>query len=313
MAQLTRPVDPFGEVDVYRSATGGLGVVAKVLMLPDIEGTRCGLALDASASMKSLYGVTGMVSTAFKSAAAAVPNLVEPVARSMAAFLANFAHDGKVSLLYWAVSPDGSATEEIGRFSGDDVQTVPFGGPKKMPWGRGTKLLPAVRYFVESAFDGAPWAIGVFVTDGIVEDIADVKTYCMNFGQQIAAGQRKPCKFVLIGLGHEVSQDQMEELDDMFEGSGLKTPEGDEIDIWDHKLASEMQKLEEVFAEVVSENVTVVASGKIVDQKGRVAREFPDGVPAFIRFELPADATSFTLDFPGGSIKQDISEVLGRL
>jgi hypothetical protein len=54
MTQLHNPVEPFGEVNVYRQQNGTLDVVATVLMVPDVEGASAGLALDASASMKKL-------------------------------------------------------------------------------------------------------------------------------------------------------------------------------------------------------------------------------------------------------------------
>ncbi len=306
MAQLSHPVEPFGEVNVYKSATG-LSIKATILMVPNVENAQTGLAIDASASMQPMYGVK------IGPFPAAKPNVVEPVARTMSAFLANFSSDGKCSNIYWACSPDGSAIEEIGRFSAEEVETVPFTGPKRFPWGKQTKLLPPVRYFAEHAFKDVPWSLGVIVTDGIVDDLADVKSYCLQLGQQMASGQRLFMKLVLIGVGSEVDENQMEELDDMFEGSNLRTPKGKEIDIWDHKIAGEMQKLEEIFSEIVDEDTIVVESGKIIDNNGKVAKEYRDGVPAVLKFDLPAGTTGFTLEFPGGNVTQDISEVLGRL
>jgi hypothetical protein len=306
MAQLTHPVDPFGEVNVFKSPNG-LSVKATILMVPNVENAHTGLAIDASASMQPMYGVK------IGPFPAAKPNVVEPVARTMSAFLANFSSDAKCSNIYWACSPDGSAIEEIGRFSAEEVEKVSFSGPKRFPWGKQTKLLPPVRYFAEHAFKGYPWSLGVIVTDGIIDDLADVKQYCLQLGQEMASGQRLFMKLVLIGVGSEVDEAQMEELDDMFEGSNLCTPKGKEIDIWDHKLAAGMQKLEEIFSEIVDEDTIVVESGKIVDNQGRVAKEYRDGVPAVLKFDLPAGSTGFTLEFPGGNVVQDISEVLGRL
>ena len=65
MAQLTRPVEPFGEVNVYRKPDGTLEIVATILMVPDVEGARTGLALDGSSSMRKMYGITGIQSGAF--------------------------------------------------------------------------------------------------------------------------------------------------------------------------------------------------------------------------------------------------------
>ena len=103
MAQLSHPVEPFGEVNVHRRPDGALDIVATILHEPDIEGACAGLALDASASMKKVYGAHAPVSPLFRSAAA--PNSVEPVARTMAAYLARFAASGRVHLIYWACSP----------------------------------------------------------------------------------------------------------------------------------------------------------------------------------------------------------------
>lgn len=306
MSQLSQPIDPFGEVNVYKQADGSYDIVATVLMVPDIEGARTGLALDASASMKSMYGVSGVLGGVFAKAAA-TPNVVEPVARMMGAYLAQFSSTGMCDIIYWAVNPAGDAIEVLGAIPEKDATDIVVSGPKKLPWGRGTKLLPAVKHFTEVEFRTAPWAICVFVTDGVIEDIADVKAYCLQFAKEIATGKRKFIKLVLIGVGEQVDVSQMEELDDMFVGSGLKDPSGNEIDLWDHKLAAEMRKIEEIFAEVVSEDAKVAASGRVTNQAGKLCRDYTDGLPALLRFKLPAGSTSFTIEFPGGTITQDIT------
>ena len=190
MAQLSQPVEPFGEVNVYPQPDGSVDIVATVLMVPDIEGARTGLALDASASMKSMYGVSSVLGGAFAKAAA-TPNVVEPVARMMAAYLSQFSSTGTCDIIYWAVSPAGN-----------------------------------------------------------------------------------------------------------------------DIDLWDHKLAAEMRKIEEIFAEVVSEDATVAASGRVTNQAGVLCKNYPDGLPALLRFKMPPGSTGFTIDFPGGSITQDLTAPL---
>lgn len=310
MAQLTQPVEPFGEVNVYPQPNGTLEVVATILMEPDIEGARTGLALDGSASMQKMYGANAAVSPLFRKANAA-NNVVEPVARMMAGHLAKFAGDGKSHLIYWACSPDGSAIETIGSFPESGTQTLRIGGPKQ--WGRQTKLLPPVRYFVDQVFREARWAIAVFVTDGVIEDLEEVKAYCRDFARKVALGERQFVKLVLLGVGEEVDEGQMEELDDMFEGSDLRDPRGNPIDLWDHKLASEMRSLNEIFAEVVDDQLVVTEWGKILDRSGKVVRDYTDGLPARIRFRLPSGSTSFTLKFPDGQVTQDISEALTRI
>ncbi len=317
MAQLTKLVEPFGEVNVHRRQNGEIEIVATILIVPDIEGARTALALDASASMKKMYGVSGLVGNSIFAAAAGLPNVVEPVARTMASYLAKFSSDGKVYMVYWACSPDGSQIEEIGHLGDEAANCVSIVGPKRLSWGRGTKLLPPLKLFVDrfknAPAGGAekPAAICVFVTDGILEDLQDVKTYCVEMARLIGAPAAIP-EALSFGVGEEVDEGQMEELDDMFEGSGLKDPQGNEIDLWDHKLASEMRKIEEIFAEVVSEDAVVTSSGRITNQAGQVCKDYPDGVSALLRFTLPAGSTAFTLEFPGGNVTQDITEGLAR-
>ena len=48
----------------------------------------------------------------------------------------------------------------------------------------------------------------------------------------------------------------------------------------------------------------------ILNQAGKVCKDYPDGVPALLRFTLPSGSTSFTLEFPGGNITQNIDEGL---
>lgn len=309
MSQLSQPVEPFGEVNVHLQPGGAMHVVATVLMEPDVEGARCGLALDGSASMQKMYGANRAVSPLFARAAGS-ENVVEPVTRAMAAYLAKFSASSTVDLAYWACGPDGGGIEVIGEFTEAQARTLPVPGPRKLSWGRKTKLLPPVRHFVDGVFRSAPWAICVFVTDGKIDDLDEVKQYCWQYARQIAAGKRAFCKLVLIGVGEEVDERQMEELDDMFEGSGLRTPSGEDVDLWDHKLAREMRQLQEVFAEVVSEKIIVAERGRILDGTGRVVADLSDGVPALLRFSLPRGSRSFTLELPGHRITQDLSEAL---
>jgi hypothetical protein len=308
MAQLSSPVEPFGEVNVYPQGDGSLEVVATILIEPDIEGARTGLALDGSASMKKSYGANAPVSPLFQKAGGGSANVVEPVARMIAGHLARFAADGKTHLAYWACSPDGTGVEPIGTATETTAATLRVRGPKQ--WGRATKLLPPVRYFVDEVFLTAKWAIAVFVTDGVIEDLEEVKAYCRQFAGMIARGQRNFVKLVLLGVGEEVDQAQMAELDDMFEGNTLLDPKGEEIDLWDHKLTSEMKSLNEIFAEVVTDKLIVAESGEILDARGKVVQRYADGLPARLRFRLPAGNRSFTLRLPEGEAEQDISEIL---
>jgi hypothetical protein len=300
MTQLKHVVDPFGEVNVQRQPSGKLRIVATILMEPRREGTQTGIALDGSGSMAALYGVTeqqGFLASLFGKKKQA-PNEVTPVAQKLCAYLARkLDADGGTTCIYWATGPGGSEIEVVGDLTADQAEQHIFGPPQN--FGTGTQLLPAVRYFVER-FKDAPWGFYIFITDGALHDLNEVKRFSCELARDVAAGRRKPVKFVLIGVGASVQEGQMEELDDLDTG----TP----IDLWDHKIASEMRVLQEIFAEVVDKNARVADSGKILDPQGHVVKNYSDtGLPALLEFELPAGSAYFTLDVNGQQIRQDIT------
>ena len=261
MAQIpsSKVVEPFGEVNVWTQPDGSIRVKATILMIPQVEGAQTGLAIDGSHSMKPMFGMSGAVSALF---ASTTPNVVEPVTRTIASYLAGFDTDGLTTLIYWACGPGGAQIEELGDLDEATARTKSFPPPKH--FGTGTKLLPAVKYFTETRFPDVLWSIYVFITDGLIEDLSDVQQYSLSLAQQIADGKRNFVKLVLIGVGQEVDEGQMEALDDLDYG-GIKGPDGQEVDLWDHKLAADMQKIEEIFAEIVSTDTILAASADIVD------------------------------------------------
>lgn len=299
MTQLpsTKVVEPFGEVNFFHEPDGSLRIKASILMKPIVENAKTGLAIDGSNSMKPYFGNSPVVSSLFASSAS---NIIEPVARTLTAYLAAFDSHLETTVIYWACGEDGYQIEEIGVIKEEKAEQTHFRAPKR--FGTGTKLLPAVKYFVDQKYPTASWAIFVFITDGILEDLEEVKRYSLNLAKLMAQGTRGFIKLVLIGLGTEIDEKQMEELDDLDYG-GLTFPNGDEIDIWDHKLAAEMQRLEEIFAEVVSQNTILAPSAEILDNRGCPVKSlnrssYRDGLPALLHFIMPRGSTAFQLVLP---------------
>src|SRR5215469_10158550 len=286
MSQLKKVVEPFGEVNVYLAAGGRVRVVATILMEPHREGAQTGIALDGSGSMAKLYGAEGgsRVLSPIFGGPKKPQNEVTPVAQKLCSYLARrIDADGGTTCIYWAVGTNGGEIEVVGDLRADEAERHVFGPPHD--FGTGTRLLPAVRYFVER-FRSAPWGFYVFVTDGELHDLDEVKEYSVRLARDIAARRQNPLKFVLIGVGPSVNETQMEELDDLDSG----TP----IDLWDHKLASEMRVLQEIFAEVVDKNARVADNGRILDPQGRVVKSYADsGLPAYLEFEMPAGCEYF--------------------
>ena len=299
MTQLKKPVEPFGEVNVYPQAGGKIRVVATILMEPRREGTQTGIALDGSGSMSALYATekAGFFGSLF-GGKKPPSNEITPVAQKVCAYLARkLDADGGTTCIYWATGPGGSQVEVVGDLTADDAEKHFFGEPKN--FGTGTQLLPAARYFVER-FKDAPWGFYVFITDGELHDLEAVKDYTRRLAKDIAAGKRKPLKFVLIGVGDGVNERQMEELDDLQTGT--------DVDLWDHKIAAQMRVLQEIFAEVVEKNARVSESGKVYDAQDKVVKNYSDtGVPAYLEFELPSGSTHFTLEVEGKRIRQDLT------
>jgi hypothetical protein len=301
MAQLKAVVEPFGEVNVYPAA-GKTRVVATILMEPHKEGAQTGIALDGSGSMAKLYGVEeggGGFLASLLGWKKEGHNEVTPVAQRTCAYLARkIDADGGTTCIYWAVGPGGSQIEEVGDLRADEAERHVFGPPRN--FGSGTQLLPAVKYFVER-FRTAPWGFYVFITDGELHDLEEVKQYSTWLAREVAGRRRNPLKFVLIGVGPDVNEAQMEELDDLDTGT--------EVDLWDHKLASEMRVLQEIFAEVVDKNARISDHGRILDPQGRVVKDYSDtGMSAYLEFEMPAGADYFTLEVHGNRIHQGLSD-----
>jgi hypothetical protein len=301
MAQLKNVVDPFGEVNIYPSSAGKSRVVATILMEPHREGAQTGIALDGSGSMAKLYGVEdgSRVLSPIFGGAKKLTNEVTPVAQKLCAYLARkIDADGGTTCIYWSVGSGGGEVEVIGDLTADEAERHVFGPPRD--FGTGTQLLPAVRYFVDR-FRTAPWGFYVFVTDGELHDLDAVIAYSKRLAAEVSAGRRQPLKFVLIGLGPQVNERQMEELDDLETGT--------DVDLWDHKLAAEMRVLQEIFAEVVDKNARVADNGRILDPQGRVVKDYSgSGLPAFLEFEVPAGSDYFTLEVNGQRIHQPLSE-----
>ena len=326
--------EEFGEVNVcYRGDV--VEVNFTVLMEPtgkDAEGWRTGVALDASASMKGVYGkkLEGMIPPQVKkqykkrgwlntrkidgtnverlsrqAMQDAIQqgylqygkNEVEELSRNFVSYLASSLDaEGKTHLVYWACG-NGSDYEVLGDFGPEECKRLKIDGPKTVKFGTGTNLMPVLRYF-ENHFAKAQQSMAIFITDGKLEDFDRVKNFTIQLAQKIEKEERHFMKCVLIGIGEEISREQMEELDDLETGT--------DVDIWDHKVAKEMRSLIEIFAEVVNEHQIIAPVADIYDDQGNLVKKFSDGMPALVTFEMPASSSSFTLAIGENQLQQKI-------
>ena len=280
-------VEPFGKINYRQEADGRLWVRAYILMERAIEGAHTGIALDGSGTMRALFGGRRPEE----------PNRVSPFAQNMSSYLARKLDSrGLTSVIYWALGADGKGVEDLGTFSADEAERFTFGGPKD--YGLHTCLLPAIQHFIHSV-NSSHWGFFVFVTDGRLEDLADVKAYTRQLAQEIQDGKRAPLKLIIVGMGAGIDRLQLEELDNLDTGTN--------VDLWDHKIADDMQQLAEIFTELVDERVIVAQQGRILDSNGVIVKDYRDtGVPALMEFFLPPGSTGFILEIEKAQVAQKI-------
>ena len=304
MPKISRPVKPLADVNVLPQADGSNKIVACFMPDPQVLSgeaeSRAVLALDASRSIKSMFGGGPFGGGS---------NYVEMVGRKLGEILCDVTKSGKVSMLYWALG-GGAETQVIGELDGAGCASVAIGGPPANMWGRGTHMLPVIKYIVEDVGESSEWTIGVIITDGIIEDEQACMDYCLQVGRELDEGKRSPIKLVLIGVGDELDKDQLDRFDDMFED----TPLADKVDLFSSGVAASMQEEADivgtVFGEIMDEEMIVADSGRILDGAGRQIASFPDGLPGKFSFTLPKGATSFTVHTLHGEVVQDVSEAL---
>jgi len=279
--KLTHP--PFGKLNVWKEP-GNTHVKCYIDMGErTFEQSVTGIAIDGSGSMQSQYGF-----------GAFGKNRVKEIAQVMCPYIASKADrfDG-TTLIYWATADPGEI-EPHGFLESAKAATYSYPAPKN--YGKKTNLLPALKYFTEGKhpksgqpFKNEEFGLFVFITDGAFEDLDAVKQYSTLLAQEIESGKRKPIKLIVIGLGDKIDEQQMSELDDLDTGT--------EQDLYFHRIAVEMADLSEIFTELVNENMVVADNGVVRDSKGTEVLGFSDTkVPAVFEFDLPAGATSFTLE-----------------
>jgi hypothetical protein len=279
--------------DVHRK---GNKVLATLLHDPTVEGLDVALYMDGSASMEDEYGPRGVLAKL-----APVKNLVEPQMRWMLEYLASKDRDGAVRVAYWATS-DGSHIELLGDLDGKKANEYKFPGPQY--YGKGTVMLPVLRDYVAhirtEVAKGARRGLAVIITDSQIHDAKDIRDYSVQVAKEIAAGRLPRVNFVLMGVGDQIDEEQMEELCH-FQYPGVGH-------LWCHRVADRMEEMAELVAVLVDETMTVAAGGTIFDDKGNSVKVYESRLPAVLEFEVPAGCTTFTLEVAGQKFPQPIPE-----
>lgn len=286
-----RVVRPFSDVH-----NKGGHVVATLLHDPTVEGLDVALYMDGSASMEDEYGPRGVLAKL-----APVKNLVEPQMQWMLEYLASKDRNGVLRSAYWATG-DGSQLEVIGDLTGPEAKTFKFPGPRS--YGKGTIMLPVLRDYVaylrEQVKAGARRGLAVVITDSQLYDAEDVLAYSTQVAKEIASGRLPRLNFVLVGVGEQVDEEQMERICHAeYPGVGH---------LWCHRVADRMEEMADLVAVLVDETMTVAAGGTVFDDKGAVIKVYEGRLPAVLEFDVPAGTRAFTLEVAGQRFTQPIWE-----
>lgn len=271
-------------------------IIATLLHDPSVEGLDVALYMDGSASMEDEYGPRGILAKL-----APVKNLVEPQMRWMLEYLATKDRDGVLRVAYWATG-DGSQLEIVGDLKGTEAQNYKFPGPQF--YGKGTVMLPVLRDYVQfirgELERGARRGLAVIITDSQIHDANDIRAYSVQVAKEIAAGRLPRLNFVLVGVGDQVDEEQMETIcHEEYPGVGH---------LWCHRVADRMEEMAELVAVLVDETMTVAAGGTVYDDKGNVLKVYEARLPAVLEFDVPPGCKKFVLEVSGQKFEQMIPE-----
>lgn len=272
-------------------------VIATLLHDPTVEGLDVALYMDGSASMEDEYGPRGVLAKL-----GPVRNQVEPQMRWMLEYLASKDRDGVLRVAYWATG-SGADIEVVGDLAGAQAQSYKFPGPKF--YGKGTVMLPVLRDYIahirhEVSANNARRGLAVIITDSQLHDAEDVVAYSAQVAKEVAAGRLPRLNFVLVGVGDQVDEEQMEDIcHEEYPGVGH---------LWCHRVADRMEEMAELVAVLVDETMTVAAGGTIYDDQGRVVKVYEARLPAVLEFTVPESCKSFTLEVAGQRYTQPLPE-----
>jgi hypothetical protein len=205
--------------------------------------------------------------------------------RWMIEYLASKDRDGALRVAYWATG-DGSQLEVVGDLAGAQANEYKFPGPQF--YGKGTVMLPVLRDYIahirNEVSKGARRGLAVIITDSQIHDARDVKAYSVQVAKEIAAGRLPRLNFVLVGVGDQVDEEQMEDIcHDEYPGVGH---------LWCHRVADRMEEMAELVAVLVDETMKV----------------YEARLPAVLEFQVPPGSRSFTLEVAGQRFTQPLPE-----
>ncbi|MGB3975298.1 MAG: hypothetical protein WBM27_02675, partial [bacterium] len=161
---------------------------------------------------------------------------------------------------------------------------------------------------------GSNFTMGVFITDGILEDADDCIKYCYLLGRDVKDGKVPLIKLIMIGVGSEVDEEHYK-----FYDSSEETPLEDKIDLWSTSVVSDLKEESDImdllYTELMGE-IIVAPTGRVESESGRILATEPkitDGMMGAFSFNLPKGENKFKIHVEGQVIEQDCSDAISQL
>lgn len=205
--------------------------------------------------------------------------------------------DDETTLMYWGGN-NGNELEILSNIKKDQQAELLIEGPQSMLFGKKSLLLPAVKHLTNQ-FAPASMSMLVFISDGQIDDLPEVKQYTADLARDIMNNRHNLVKCIFIGIGDDIKETTLLELE--------ATASATCIPIWDYMVVTDLREVIEMFTEVIRSSQIVARSAKIYDDQGNIIKEYPCGLPTTAVFSMPITSRWFELEIASQRIRQPIA------
>jgi hypothetical protein len=296
MPKLTEPQFPFAKLSFTQQP---FGVRVKCVLdssLVKEQDCITGAAIEATGGMESHFRV-----------GAFSKGIVKEFGRSLGEFLGRLDRQNGTIMAYWGTG-DVPPIQNLGFKSSSEWGFFQFSRPAS-GFGRRSELMPALRYFLEdrniavrTPYRQEQEGIYVFLLDGSIDDYPHVLDYLGQFVGDVTGERRKMCRLIFAGFGDnfiEASQGQLHALAALSNRA--------EPPIISSLVVSDAGNLIEDVKDAVMVYVKASRKGAVLDEKGKLIRDFPNGLPGAFQFYIPSGSGSFTIRMDDNLYTQRVS------
>jgi len=254
-----------------------------------------GLAIESTGGMEPYFGL-GPFSR----------GLIKEIGQSLGCFLGELDKQGGTSIIYWGTN-DSDAIQSLGFRKATDWSYYSFLRPTG-GFVHKSSLYSAVNYFLTDTYlndrkliNPDQEGIFVFILDGSVDDYAKVLDYVGQLTQDMIAGRRNKMRLIFVGIGENFIEASQGQIQALASYSGKTDPP-----IIASLVVHNLQDLFERIKDVLMLYFTIGKSGSLLDDKGGIIRNYPDGLPGAFQFYVPVGSSHFNINIDGTFYSQKI-------